>query len=140
MKNDLTGEGTIAKVFILLLAIIGAYFLVTMVIAPAVNAVSNLYNQWQSFIHFIHNPFGLYAFPAVMGIIHDDEFDENVKVAQDLMEGKRPSLNQFMTFIGIILAIEFLLDLIGIPLDGFFLPIEGIFDLATIALFIFGSD
>lgn len=143
MENS-SGEEVIAKTFIIVLVAIGAYFLVDLVIAPAVKQVSDIYSQWQAFLRFIHSlthPFGLYiTLFSIIGITHDNEFDNDIKVAQDLMEGKRPSFSQFMSFFGIILAVEFLLDLIGIPLDGFFLPIEGVFDLITVAMFLFGSD
>jgi hypothetical protein len=134
LAQDRDGAGAIGKAIVVVFAAIGAYFFVTLVLAPAVGTAVNIYNQWQSFVHFVEHPtFGPFPIavlaaplvakqraitPAIPGI-----------APRGLTSGEL--LNFGLVFF-FLLAAELFLDIILLPADEVIVPGELILDVLVL--------
>lgn len=126
---DESANGPIGKAFVVLLAAIGAYFFVTLVIAPAVGTAINIYNQWQSFVHFIRHPFGLFAAPALAVPLATRQKAVAPPIPdiapKGLTAGRLLHIGLIFFFL---VAIELFLDIVLLPADEVVVPGELILD------------
>lgn len=129
LVKDRSGAGAMGKAFVVLLAAIGAYFLVIMVIAPAVGAAISIYNQWQSFVHFIQHPLGLFAAPALAVPLATRQKAVTPPIPDIAPKGLTAGRLLHIGFIFFFLvAIELFLDIVLLPADEVVLPGELILD------------
>lgn len=129
LASDKEGAGSVGKAIVVMFAAIGAYFFVTLVIAPAVGMAINIYDQWQSFVHFIQHPFGLFAAPALAVPLATKQKAVTPSIPGLAPRGLTSSeLFHLGAAFFFLVAVELFLDIVLLPADEVIVPGELILD------------